>query len=198
MIFFFSINNPDKILNIKEPLDIPDFPYKVYIKGQKNNPFLSETFKDFWRLFSSKITEIQLDNNESIFFYKNHLTLAVKPRTNLLPFIDDIIDTINIISLKDNYKINLKNIPVNLRPLSPFFKKWSVSGDAEREQLIEKTSERQKQKLINTVDPLMREINTFLNSFNDQPLNDEAMLIGNLAELVSELKLNSQDAGSVN
>jgi hypothetical protein len=86
-------------------------------------------------------------------------------------------------------KIYKKNIPDNLKSLFPLLKKWSVSDDDLREQLVEETSERQKKKLINTVYPFINEINEFLDSFKDEPLSEEAILIGNLAELVSELKI---------
>ena len=50
-------------------------------------------------------------------------------------------------------------------------------------------SEKEKQKLIKAVRPFFNEINAYLDSFKDGPLSEEAMSMGNLAELVSELGL---------
>ena len=54
---------------------------------------------------------------------------------------------------------------------------------------MEETTEKQKKKIVNKVYPYMTEINEFLNSFGDNPLSHEAILIGNLAELVSEIQI---------
>jgi hypothetical protein len=48
-------------------------------------------------------------------------------------------------------------------------------------------------KLIKQVSPYMKDINTFLDSFKYQPLTEEATLIENLAELVSELEVTDKD-----
>ncbi|HEY8784220.1 MAG TPA: hypothetical protein VIM16_21510 [Mucilaginibacter sp.] len=56
---------------------------------------------------------------------------------------------------------------------------------------MEETSEKQKKKLIKTVYPYMIEINEFLDSLGDEPLGHEAILLGNLAELVSELQIDT-------
>jgi hypothetical protein len=86
-------------------------------------------------------------------------------------------------------RIYTKNIPEKLRPLIPLLKKWSVGDDSDRGLLIEEASEKQKNKLVKSVEPYLNEINEFLDSFKDEPLSHEAILMGNLAELVSELTI---------
>jgi hypothetical protein len=49
--------------------------------------------------------------------------------------------------------------------------------------------QKEKDRLINSVQPLFNEINTYLDSFKEKPLSEVAIQIGNLAELVSELKI---------
>ncbi|HWW41549.1 hypothetical protein, partial [Pedobacter sp.] len=135
---------------------------------------------------------LQLSENESVFFYNNYISFALNSKRNLIQILDDVIDLVNchnkVFEKASRSIIYKKNIPNNLRPLFPLFKKWSISDDVEREQLIEEISDLQKKKLVSTVGPLMKEINDFLDSFKNQPLTEEAILIGNLAELVSELK----------
>jgi hypothetical protein len=189
----FSINNPDKIFGFTDPTSIGDFPYKVYFSDSKNdlNLLQQSEFSPFWNSFAAKIRELELSKNESIFIYNNVIYLAISPKRSLVPIVDYVIDLINnngsIFQKAKNGKIYAKNIPENLRHLIPLLKKWSISDDSEREQLIEETSEKQKNKLVNSIYPLMREINEFLDSFQDSPLTNEAILLGNLAELVSEL-----------
>jgi hypothetical protein len=191
----FSINNPEKIFLYKKEINLGDVLYKVYASDVDYNPLKNESLQAFWKSFSDKIKVLQLSANESIFFYNNYISFALNPKRNLIQILDDTIDLIsfhNKVFEKESKSIILeKNIPNNLRPLFPLLKKWSVSDDGEREQLIEETSKRQKKKLISTVEPLMKEINVFLDSFKNEPLNEEAILLGNLAELVSELKLDN-------
>jgi hypothetical protein len=190
----FAINQPEKIFKIDQPLKIPDFPYDIYILEEQYNPFLNNGFDKFWDLFSLRVKEIKLTKNESIFVDGYRICLILESNRNVIPILDDIIELIrNKNSLFSKYKphrIYKKNIPDNLKPLFPLLKKWSVSDDDLRGQLVEESSERQQKKLINIVYPFMNEINKFLDSFKGQPLSEEAVLIGNLAELVSELQLN--------
>ncbi|ATP55248.1 hypothetical protein CPT03_01605 [Pedobacter ginsengisoli] len=83
----------------------------------------------------------------------------------------------------------MENIPTELRVLVPLLNKWCISDDVERARLLEKTSKNKKEELMNTVNPLLPKINTFLDSFGDDPLSDEAILLGDLAQLVCELNL---------
>jgi len=105
--------------------------------------------------------------------------------------IDTLVDLVNkydtLFQKEVKIKIFRKNIPENLHPLIPLIKKWSVSDDSDREQLVDEATEKEKKRLVKTVAPYMPEINKFLDSFEDGVLSDEAILFGNLAELVSEL-----------
>jgi hypothetical protein len=189
----FSINNPEKIFLYNKTINLVNAPYKVYASDVDYNPLKNEFVRAFWESFSDKIKTLQLSENESIFFYNNYISFALNPTRNLIQILDDMIDLVSShvrVFTKTNI-ISSKNLPDNLRLLLPLMKKWGITDDVEREQLIEKTGEKQKKKLISAVDPLMKEINEFLDSFKEQPLSEEAMLLGNLAELVSELKTGS-------
>lgn len=67
--------------------------------------------------------------------------------------------------------------------------KWCIPDDVERTKLMQKTSKKKKQELISIVNPLLPQINVFLDSFGNEPLSDEAILLGDLAQLVCELNL---------
>ena len=189
----FAINHAEKIFKIDQLLNTPDFPYNIYILESQYNPFLNPDFNSFWDLFSLKVKEIKLSKNESIFMDGYRICLTFESNRDIVPILDDIIELIetndSLFAKNTQQRIYKKNIPDNLKSLFPLLKKWSISDDDLREQLVEETSERQKKKLIKSVDPFMNEINKFLDSFEDQPLSEEAILMGNLAELVSELKL---------
>lgn len=85
--------------------------------------------------------------------------------------------------------VNTEKVPPPLRVLIPYAKKYSVGDDLLRSQLGDGLSNREKKELIAVVAPLLPDINTFLDSFGDDPLNDEAIVMGSLAEFVCELSL---------
>ena len=195
--FFFSINLPNKLWGHNKPSSVKNIPYKIYFPDGKYRPQANgdTDFQGFWHPFIDKIKTLELNKNEGVFFYQNVIELFLNAERNLIPILDDLIHLINsnhsLFESRQKEKIFKKNIPQDLRFLVPFLKKWSISDDNEREQLMEETSEKQKKKLVKTVWPYLVQINDFLDSFGDEPLSHEAILFGNLAELVSELQIDN-------
>lgn len=146
----------------------------------------------FWDLFSALLNNFPLKISEGIFFYSNQVNFALDLRKDLAKVLDKIIDFLidnNTIFKKEaRQKIDPKNIPDNLKALLPFLKKYSVSDDSERVELVEQMSNNQKTALKNTIEPLMYEIEAYLDSFVNKVFTHEASLISALAELVAELR----------
>jgi len=189
--FSFSINNPDKLFNYDKPVDLTDYPYKLYIDEENDGSFLKEKFGGLIDRFVRELQHFELSANESVFIYQNGIRVALSSTRNIVTAVDILVGLVNkydTLFKKDvKTKIFRKNIPANLHPLIPLIKKWSVSDDRDREQLVDEATENGKKRLVKTVAPYMPEINKFLDSFKDGVLSDEAILFGNLAELVSEL-----------
>jgi hypothetical protein len=200
--FTISINNPDMLSAIDNLRTEEQTPYNLYIwkesysefiKGHNFNPFLSDDFKIFWKQFIYTINNLRLLEDETIGIREYCICLTLHSDRNIIEILNNVIDVIenncNIFRKDTKERIFKKNIPENLKPLIPLLKKWSIPDDSEREQLMEETSEKQKKKIVKTVGPYMVEINKFLDSFGDDALSHEAILLGNLAELVSELQI---------
>lgn len=88
----------------------------------------------------------------------------------------------------DGLEFDEAKLPANLRHLAPYIVSWSVSDDVARQEMVEASSEEELAQLAANVGPLLGAIDAYLDSFSDEPEPDEAMLLGSLAELVSELK----------
>jgi hypothetical protein len=187
--FACSINIPDKLFGWIKPTKVSQFRYKAYFSADKN-PFASAEVQDFWKVLGGKINALNFSDSEGVFFH-SYPQLVLKPERDIISILDDIINVVAnneiLFRTRSKEKIYTKNIPQNLRSLVPLLKKWSIADDGEREQLLEETSERQKKILVNKVKPYMTEINSFLDSFGDEAQSHEAMLLGNLAELISEI-----------
>ena len=189
-----AVNNPEKIFAINQEIEITNLPYKFFIQ-KPYDPFEYRNFALFWNPFSKKIREYKLAPHESIFILGYQITLALNPNRDLVSIIDEIVDLLNenpaIFANTQKQRIFKQNIPDSLKHFIPLLKKWSLADDIEREQLLEESTESQKKKLIQSVQPHFKEINIFLDSFKDNNLSYEATLFGNLAELVSELMINN-------
>ncbi|SDK29362.1 hypothetical protein SAMN04487898_107124 [Pedobacter sp. ok626] len=188
--FIFSINNFDKILPINKLVVVDLFPYKVFVSNK--NPFLNESFLEFWRAFVPILIEFKLSKDETIVFYQNKISLVISQQRSIGQFLSiflTLLDSRSKIFNASSNKVRIfaRNIPKKLRILKPILVKWALSDGIERQQLIEKTSKIQKTKLIKIVNPLMNDINGFLDSFNDKVMSEEAIQIGKLAEFISEL-----------
>ena len=141
------------------------------------------------------LNNFQLKISEGVFFYTNEVTFALDYKRDLVKALDKIIDLFTensaIFKKEDRPKrINSKNIPDNLRVLIPLLKKYSVSDDSERSELVEQMSDKQKKALKCTVEPLMSKIEAYLDSLINKAFTHEASLISALAELVAELRFN--------
>jgi len=193
----FSINRIDDIFGYRTLIYYPIFKFKVYARETdlKDDARTLKLLTSFAVLFD----QIKFTDDESIFLYKNYLYFYLNAERNLLLILDKFIDLIQenreVFVEEVKKKTLLNRLPINLRPLSTYIKKYAISDDAEREQLIGEMSESEKSTLIRAVKPLFADINTFLNSFKEEPLSEEAVSIGELAELVSELLINGPGNG---
>lgn len=72
----------------------------------------------------------------------------------------------------------------------PLLKEWAISDDEERQEKIDSSSQEKLAIVVSRVYPHINAINDFLDSFGDQPLTNEAIMLGNLAELVDIIRQN--------
>lgn len=188
-----AINKPNRIFQLTKPVSLENLPYIVYTSEDYYNSIKHEAQKTFWTRFIELLKRIQLSENESVIIYRNAICFALNASRNLAPILEDIVNFLtinNTIFKKGNRRIiRSRKVPGNLKPIIPLLKKYSVSDDVERQELIEKMTQKDKIELIKSIDPFITDIDNYLASFNETPLDNEAMLIGNLAELVSELKI---------
>jgi hypothetical protein len=145
---------------------------------------------DALKLIENEIRDLKLGDGEGLFVYGNAIQLVVDGTRLLLPEIQ-ILRRISSKILHsyavEKYLVDVSRIRTELHDLVPLFSDWAISDDFERQQKIDKTSKSELGKLVKIVVPKMDLINDYLNSFGDEPLPHEATLIGNLAELVSEI-----------
>jgi hypothetical protein len=73
----------------------------------------------------------------------------------------------------DDLAFDETSLPGPLRPLVPFYRRFAVADDGERERLIEAAAPADLEQLVQAVNPLWRDINAFLDI--DSGSNEEGL-----------------------
>jgi hypothetical protein len=192
----FAINKPDHVLYYQIPIRLKSIPYIIYVSESNKDLIEKKPFHDACNAIGHLLEKLNISPEEGVFVYRNAIHFACKTDRDLVSTLNDITGLLNdnkeIFKQKTRNAFLIKNVPEQLKPLVPLIKKYSRSDDSERQELVEGMTSKKIKQLIASVDPYMNDINNFLNSFKDTPLSEEATLIGNLAELVSELKVVNQ------
>ena len=190
----FSVNKVDLTFSYKTLIPYPEFPFKIY--ASTTDLMEDRRAVKLLTSFASLFKKIKFREDESIFLYRNYIYFYLNAERDLLPLLDKFIDFIR--ENKDVFVGDAKQglspskVPVKLSSLLSFVDKYAIADDADRERLIEEMDEKEKASLILAVKPLFDDINIFLKSFKGKPLSEEATLIGELAELVSELLVSDE------
>ncbi|MGC4035099.1 MAG: hypothetical protein QM764_03995 [Chitinophagaceae bacterium] len=182
---YFSVNLPDLICLGENPVK-NNYGYKVFTNDEPQSSILS-----CLELINDLVQGLELKADEGMFVYRNGTQLILHKSRSLIGEIRVIQEIKNILESRFPETpdiIDPSKIPSNLQHLAPLLSEWAISDDAERNEKVSQSSKAKLKKLVNTVSPDMQAINKYLDSFKDEPLSYEATLIGNLAELVSELK----------
>jgi len=181
----FSINFPDKVfLANKIMKDISD----VGIVFTDNS--MDKQIQSCIELLNDDLKSLQFDNKEGLTVYGNSLQLTLKYDRKLLPEIEVCIKIKSIIELNFPDKGNetdYSDLPIDLRQILLKFESLAITDDFERDELIEGLSTRQRKDLIKVIEPKLKEINLFLDTFGDKPLTEGAIGLQSLAKLVMEL-----------
>jgi hypothetical protein len=181
----FSINLPDKICSAEKRLN-NSYGHKIFTTHSQDSAILS-----CLGLISNDIQNLRLKSNEGIFIYRNTVQLVVDKSRHLIQEIITIQGIKKILESRfpDNPQtIETSKIPSDLQELIPILSEWAISDDLERNEKISSSSKAKLKKVVDMVTPKMNIINHYLDSFKREPLPYEATLIGNRAELVSELR----------
>jgi hypothetical protein len=190
--FGFSINRADHIFGYNKKVVVAGAPIVMYTSDGKN-PFITWGQLNFFERLSAWLNELGLTGDEMMFFYNNHVYCGLEPSRNLASIIDSFIDLLqsheDIFLNRKIQRASQSQLPQKLQSLNSLMDQFAVSDDAERDQLISSMDEVEKEDLIAAVDPLISEIDDYLESFQQLPLSEDAIRLGNLAELVTELKL---------
>ncbi len=72
------------------------------------------------------------------------------------------------------YELRAEDVPASLRHLVPLAEKWGIGDDVERGEFIEQASNSERQELMRALAPHQNAITAWLDSFESDPMTDEA------------------------
>jgi hypothetical protein len=186
----FTVNRKDTVYSTTDKLqDQTALPYKIYAH-RRNDPSVAACLL----LIRKYLLQLELGKKEGLFFYNGSINLLINSQRLLIPELR-LLAKIRTLIVKhfpeEEQNIDQSKIPADLRDLAPLLKTWAIPDDAEREKKIRKLPSAKRQQLVDRVQPQISKIDRWLSSFRSRPMPYEAQLMGNLAELVTELKHNS-------
>ncbi len=184
-----SINIPDKVCLINKPLLIKGFPYRLFYDSKfADNPdsFLIDNIDLF--------KDLSLSDNELMIIYKNKFCFFANKTRDFIELIGKLKMICNSLPTADKNTTELNGLPDSLKVLVPLTEKWSVSDDELRNELIDTFSSEDKKFIIDKVEPLLTDINDYLDDFKENPLAEIAQKICYLTELYEEIKNGLQSS----
>ncbi|HRI02819.1 MAG TPA: hypothetical protein PLL77_03655 [Pyrinomonadaceae bacterium] len=184
----FSINLPDIVCFANTLLGVSMHGHKIYASSSTDQNVLNCV-----TLVEPNIQDFGFEKNEGLFVFRNAIQLVCDGNRNLareILLLKQIKLTIEDNFPENNLDFNTSNIPSELRDLLPFLAEWAIADDLERAEKIARSSKQERKILTDRVSPKIGLINNYLESFEGKPLSYEATLLGNLAELGSEVMLS--------
>ena len=136
------------------------------------------------------ILALCLESDESLKIYRHGISVYLRPRPNrpLTEALNTLAKLANELPPDETKPLPLNDLPEQFRPLLPLIRKWGISDDPDRAELLEASSRRQLDALVRRVRPLFEAINEYLDGFADN-VPASAAALGSLAEAVAEAEL---------
>jgi hypothetical protein len=181
----FSINFPDKVCLAKKILLEESGIGKIFTNNSKD-----DKIKLCIKLLNDDLKSLNFDFNEGLTVYRNSLQLTLKQDRQMLPEIEIFKKIKSLIELNfpdEIEEIDFSDLPTDLRQILMKFGSLAISDDFERDEKIKSLTKKQRTDFIETLEPILENINSFLDTFSDKPLTEGAIGLQSLAILLIEL-----------
>jgi hypothetical protein len=181
----FSINFPDNVCLANKLLLEESGIGKIFTNNSKD-----DQVKLCIKLLNDHLKSLDFDFNEGLTVYRNALQLTLKQDRQLLPEIEIFKKIKSLIEQNfpdETDEIDFSDLPTELRQILMKFGAFAISDDFERDEKIQTLTKKQRTDFVETLEPKLEKINSFLDTFSDKPLTEGAIRLQSLAELLIEL-----------
>lgn len=165
------------------------FGYKVYVGSPPAAEGTIEILQNPY--FQNLVTSLHLSKKESLHIGDGYAALYLQRFIceDVLNSLDILYKLLALLPSVEKEPINFQDIPEGFHKLIPLIRLWGISDDQERSEKISKASSNTLGDLVSAVEPEFNAIYSYLASFQNNPLTEQAILLGSLAECASEAKL---------
>jgi hypothetical protein len=131
----------------------------------------------------------RLTLEESLHFFGNRINVYLKtPSSNRAETcIDRLLDLADRIEVPEE-RVDLEHLPIQFHALIPLITKFAIGDDSDREDFLESLPKPALRQLVETVEPFLGPIDSYLDSFRKEPPGEAAAALGRLAECAVEAK----------
>jgi hypothetical protein len=181
----FSINFPDKVCLAKKLLLEVSGIGKIFTDNSRD-----DQVQLCIKLLKENLKSLNFDINEGLTVYRNSLQLTLKQDRQMLPEIEVFKQIKSLIEVNfpdETEEIDFSDLPADLRQILMKYRSLAISDDFERDAKIETLTKKQRTDFIETLEPKIENIYSFLDTFNDKPLTEGAIRLQSLVELSIEL-----------
>jgi hypothetical protein len=188
----FTLNRVSRVSLMKDRVDSDAVPLDVPVFAGPGGPEVPLGWLSV-PTNAALIARLNLGPTELLSFFKDGLVFVGESgRVSLdtLELLCDVADSCRVpgaSNLVDGLPFDPSLLPEPLRALEPLIRDFAVGDDQLRTEAIDAAAPKTVAHLVEAVMPLMPDINAFLSSFGNEPVPPEAILLGRLAEAVSEI-----------
>jgi hypothetical protein len=183
-----SINKPNRILFVDVPCNLGvcgDLRWPLFLARHRELPARALELLEL-PSFHSAISQLIKSPEDSVHICKDSILAYFYPASpeSLQRAIESFCGFVGArtsISAR-----SLSTLPYCLTPLIPVIKKWAEGDDGWRAEMLARARKSDIEDLVATVEPLLGQINKYLDASNDEA----ACALGRLAELVAEARMD--------
>jgi hypothetical protein len=186
----FSVNIPDNVCLANKLLQEKSDIGRIFTDAAKD-----KQVTECVDLLVEDLKILNLKADEGINVYGNWLQLTLSNERALLPEIelcDRIKAKIELNFPDKDEKIDYSDLPTELLEVVQKFGHLVSTDDFERQEKSKTLTSKQRKTFLEVMEPKLEGINNFLDGFKDIPLSDGAIGLQNLAELFTELSIETE------
>ena len=182
----FSINKPAKVCGMNHLL-LKEGASNIYIsKGGTD----LECVKQSLPYFSDLLKFMKNTKGSAVSVYRNGIVFSADKQVDLRAVLDELNRIIPLIKVeKESEREFDPSTPTELRGVLDLAYEFEISDDCERDEIQSLLNSDQKRRIISIVEPKIDLINSYLDSFGDRAMSEDAQMIGDVAQFYDEIRL---------
>ena len=162
---------------------------KVYLSSRSNSANVASFLQN--SSFQEYVKTLRLSQKESLHISNGYVSLYLQRFAceDVLKTLESLYNLLSLLPPANEISPNFDDLPESFNKLIPLIKQWAIADDNDRSGKISRASSATLTRLVASINPDFSAINQYLDSFENKPLPEHAILLGTLAECATEAQL---------